>query len=283
MYFLHLSNQDIGARAITLAFNWVPFQCSKINKYEDHFFQCSLCDTINLLLTKLARSRWRDIGLVLILTGLVPPAPESSIGAFSSSASVLSVPDSTESFPTQIENSDNCMDMDIHDSSSILSNDDNDNGQSAYVYDGNDNGLNDNMNIKQSNDNIRNSNLDPSNDTIDSCTQNDINTSNDEPSNSLASCNKASGSGSRVVRSTGARVKSQVSGSSSPLWGPVLGFSPRRLVVDIFLMLWPLLTSLQFLAKFQVPSVELSSVFFPKSNVRSPSYFNGSFFGLSQC
>ena len=28
----------IGARAITLAFNWVPFQCSKINKYEDHFF-----------------------------------------------------------------------------------------------------------------------------------------------------------------------------------------------------------------------------------------------------
>ena len=23
---------------ITLAFNWVPFQCSKINKYEDHFF-----------------------------------------------------------------------------------------------------------------------------------------------------------------------------------------------------------------------------------------------------
>ena len=26
------------ARAITLAFNFVPFQCSKINKYEDHFF-----------------------------------------------------------------------------------------------------------------------------------------------------------------------------------------------------------------------------------------------------
>ena len=38
LYFLHLSNQDIGARAITLAFNWVPFQYSKINKYEDHFF-----------------------------------------------------------------------------------------------------------------------------------------------------------------------------------------------------------------------------------------------------
>ena len=38
-----------------LAFNWVPFQCSKINKYEDHFFQCSLCHTINLLLTKPVR------------------------------------------------------------------------------------------------------------------------------------------------------------------------------------------------------------------------------------
>ena len=58
---------DIGARAITLAFNWVPFQYSKINKYEDHFFLCSLCHTINLLLTKLVRSRWLDIGLVLFL------------------------------------------------------------------------------------------------------------------------------------------------------------------------------------------------------------------------
>ena len=28
----------IGARAITLASNWFPFQCSKINKYEDLFF-----------------------------------------------------------------------------------------------------------------------------------------------------------------------------------------------------------------------------------------------------
>ena len=63
----HLSNQDIGARAITLAFNWVPFQCSKINKYEDHFLQCSLCHIINLLLTKLVRSRWLGIGLVLFL------------------------------------------------------------------------------------------------------------------------------------------------------------------------------------------------------------------------
>ena len=26
-----------GARH-TLAYNWFPFQCSKINKYEDHFF-----------------------------------------------------------------------------------------------------------------------------------------------------------------------------------------------------------------------------------------------------
>ena len=67
MYFLYLSNQDIGARAITLAFSWVPFQRSKTNKYEDHFFQCSLCHTINLLLTKLVRSRWRDIGRVLFL------------------------------------------------------------------------------------------------------------------------------------------------------------------------------------------------------------------------
>ena len=94
--------------------------------------------------------------------------------------------------------------------------------------------------------------MDPSNDTIDSCTQNDINTSNDEPSNSnsnslatsndepsnsnslatsndvpsnsLASSNKASGSGSRVAKSTGARVKSQVSGSSSP---PPVRSSPR--------------------------------------------------------
>ena len=170
-----------------------------------------------------------------ILTGLVPPAPESSIGAFSSSASVLSDPDSIESFPTEIENNDNCMDMDTHDSCSILSNDGNDNGQSAHVHNDNDNGLSDKMNIKQSIDHIKNSNLDPSNDTIDSCTQNDINTSNDDPSNSnsnsnsnslatsndvpsysLASNNKTSGSGSRVAKSTGVRVKSQVSGSSSP-------------------------------------------------------------------
>jgi len=83
-----------------------------------------------------------------ILTGLVPPAPESSIGAFSSSASVLSDPDSIESFPTEIENNDNCMDMDTHDSCSILSNDGNYNGQSARVHDDNDNGLSDKMNIK---------------------------------------------------------------------------------------------------------------------------------------
>jgi len=37
-----------------------------------------------------------------------------------------------------------------------------------------------------------------------------------------------------------------------------------------------LLPFLQFLVKFQVLSVELSSVFFPKSNVRPPFYLNGS-------
>ena len=31
------------------------------------FFECSLCHIINLLLTKLVRSRWLDIGLVLFL------------------------------------------------------------------------------------------------------------------------------------------------------------------------------------------------------------------------
>ena len=250
-----------------------------------------------------------------ILTGLVPPAPESSIGAFSSSASVLSDPDSIESFPTEIENNENCMDMDTQDSCSILSNDGNDNGQSAHVHNDNDNG--DKMNIKQSIDHVKNSNLDPSNDTIDSCIQNDISTSNDEPSNSnsnsnslatsnnepsnnnsnsnslatsndvpsisLASSNKTSGSGSRVAKSTGAQVKSQVSGSSSPLplCGLVLGFSPRKFVVDMFLMLRLLLPFLLFLVQFQVLSVELSSVFFLKSNVCPPSYLNGSFFGLS--
>ena len=51
----------------------------------------------------------------------------------------------------------------------------------------------------------------------------------------------------------------------------------------IFLTLWPLLPFLQFLAKFQVPSVGPSSMLFPKSKVRSPSYLKGSFSGLSQC
>ena len=46
-----------------------------------------------------------------ILTGLVPPAPGSSIGAFSSSASVLSDPDSIESFATQTDNNDNWIFM----------------------------------------------------------------------------------------------------------------------------------------------------------------------------
>ena len=204
------------------------------------------------------------------------------------------------------------MDMDTQDSCSILSNVGNDNGQSAHVHNDNDNGLSDKMNIKQSIDHVKDSNLDPSNDTIDSCIQNDINTSNNEPSNSnsnslatsneepsnnnsnsnslatsndvpsnsLASSNKISGCGSRVAKSTGARVKSQVSGSSSPLCGLVLGFSPRRFVVHIFLMLRLLLPFLLFLVQFQVLSVELSSVFFLKSNVCPPSYLNGSFFGL---
>ena len=128
----------------------------------------------------------------------------------------------------------------------------------------NDNGQNNNMNIKQSNDNIKSSNLDPSNDTIVSCIQNDINTSNDEPSNSLACSNKASGSGSRGTKSTGARVKSQISGSPPPLCDPVLGFSPRRLVVSICLMLRLLLPFLLFPVKFLAPTVGLSSVFFSK-------------------
>ena len=178
------------------------------------------------------------------------PFPGIIHWCFSSSASVLSDPDCIESFPTEIENNENCMDMDTQDSCSILSNAGNDNGQSALVYNDNDNGLSDKMNIKQSIDHVKNSNLDPSNDTIDSCIQNDINTNNNEPSisnsnsnsmatsndepsnnnsnsnslatsnevpsNSLASSNKTSGSGSRVAKSTGARVKTQVSGSSSP-------------------------------------------------------------------
>ena len=147
-----------------------------------------------------------------ILTGLVPPAPGSSIGAFSSSASVLSDPDSIESFATQTDNNDNCTDMDIYGSGSTLSNAGNDNGQSAEVSGANDNGLNDNMNIKQSNDN---SNLDPSKDIIGSGNQNDINTSNDETGNSVACSHKAVGSGSRVTKSTGARAKSQIPCSSS--------------------------------------------------------------------
>ena len=141
----------------------------------------------------------------------MPPAPGSTIGAFSSSASVLSDPDSIESFPTQTDNNDNCTDMDIYGSGSIISNVGNDN-----VLDGNDNGQKNNMNIKQSNGNIQSSNLDPSNETIVSCIQNDINTSNNKSSNSLACSDKASGSGARVAKSTGARAKSRVPGSSSP-------------------------------------------------------------------
>ena len=51
-----------------------------------------------------------------ILTGLVPT---TSIGVFSSSAAVLSYPDSIDSFPTQVANDDKCLDLDIHDSMDI--------------------------------------------------------------------------------------------------------------------------------------------------------------------
>ena len=54
-----------------------------------------------------------------ILTGLVPTTLETSIGVFSSSAAVLSYPDSIHSFPTQVANDDKCLDLDIHDSMDI--------------------------------------------------------------------------------------------------------------------------------------------------------------------
>ena len=103
------------------------------------------------------------------------------------------------------------------------------------MLDGNDNGQENN--IKHSNDNIQSSNLDPSNETIVSCfqndsnrsnIQNDSNTSNNEPSNSLACSSKTSGSGARVAKSTGARAKSLVPGSSS---SPVRS-SPRVLFLE---------------------------------------------------
>lgn len=73
-----------------------------------------------------------------ILTGLVPPAPGSSIGTFSSSFSVLSDPDFIDSFLTQVHNDDICnisMDVDVHDSSNILSNNCSDNGQNGHEHD----------------------------------------------------------------------------------------------------------------------------------------------------
>ena len=63
----------------------------------------------------------------------MPPAPEPSNGAFSSSASVLLDPDFMDSFPTQVDNADTSnvsMDMDIHDSRYISNND---NGQSVIL------------------------------------------------------------------------------------------------------------------------------------------------------
>ena len=62
LYFLHLSNPDIGARAVTLASNWFLFQCSKINKYKDHFFQCSLCHIINLFFVSVHKNAKRELG-----------------------------------------------------------------------------------------------------------------------------------------------------------------------------------------------------------------------------
>ena len=52
------------------------------------------------------------------------------------------------------------------------------------------------MNIKQSNEHMQRSNLDPSNDTLDNCTESDINTSNDayiEPSNGMVSSKQGPG------------------------------------------------------------------------------------------
>ena len=73
-----------------------------------------------------------------------------------------------DSFPTQVDNADTSnvsMDMDMHDSRYILSND---NGQSANVHDGNNNDQNSMQSI----------NFDPSSDTIHS-TQSESNISND--------------------------------------------------------------------------------------------------------
>lgn len=162
-----------------------------------------------------------------ILTGLVPSAPESSLDAFASSASVLSDPDSIDSFPTQDDNDDICnvsMDVDVHDSSKILGSN------------GNNNGQNDNMssrNIEQSNDNIQSSScLDPSNDVIKSNIQSEVNISNDGNNelshNGIVSSNKASGSGSQVAKSGVSRAKTQVSGSSSSSVLPTKAWSSLR-------------------------------------------------------
>ena len=59
---MELENEKTETHHLTFAFNWLPFQCSKINNYKDHFFQCSLRRIINLLLlTKLVGSRWLEI------------------------------------------------------------------------------------------------------------------------------------------------------------------------------------------------------------------------------
>ena len=65
---LELENERAETRH-HFCYNWLPFQCSQINKYEDYFFQFSLCHIriINPLLTKRRRPRWHDIGLVFFL------------------------------------------------------------------------------------------------------------------------------------------------------------------------------------------------------------------------
>lgn len=68
----------------------------------------------------------------------MPPAPGSSIGAFSSPGSILSDPDFIDSFLTQVHNDDIyniSMDVDVHDSSNILSNNGSDNGQNGHEHD----------------------------------------------------------------------------------------------------------------------------------------------------
>ena len=63
---LELENEKTETRyhfCIQLA----SFSVLKNKQVQRSFFQCPLCHIINLLSTKLVRSRWLDIGLVLFL------------------------------------------------------------------------------------------------------------------------------------------------------------------------------------------------------------------------